>query len=117
VVGDVDCPEPRAGADVEDTFRAGDGREEQFVVQCEEPEVVDDGFVGLVFLVIGRVVGAVAVGVVAPAVFVAVAGYVGGEGAAAGGGVGFAVPFCVGVFGVVAVGCVLGCLVWDVDRN
>jgi hypothetical protein len=108
VVGDVDCPEPRAGTDVEDAGRVGDGCKEEFVVEREEPEVVDDCFVGLVFLVVGCVVGAVAVGVVAPPVFVAVAGYVGGEGTAARGGVGCAVPFCVGVFGVVAVGRVLG---------
>jgi hypothetical protein len=46
--------------------------------------------------------------VVAAPVFVAVACYVGGEGAATGGGVGVAVPFCVVVFLVVAVGGVLG---------
>jgi hypothetical protein len=53
-------------------------------VEGEEPEVVYDDFVGLVDLVIGGVVGAVAVGVVAAPVFVAVACDVGGEGVSTG---------------------------------
>ena len=47
----------------------------EFVVEGEEPEVVNDGFVVGVGFVVGGVVGAFAVGVVAAAVFVAVAGY------------------------------------------
>jgi hypothetical protein len=83
VVCDVDGPESGAGADVEDAFGVSDGCEEEFVVQREEPEVVDNCFVGLVLFVVGGVVGAVAVGVVTTSVFVAVAGYLGGERATA----------------------------------
>ena len=78
-------------------------------MQGEQPEVVYDDFVRGVLLVVGRVVGAVAVGVVAAPVFVAVARYVGGEGETAGGGIGGAVPFCVRVF---VVGAVVGVLGW-----
>ena len=74
-IGHVDGPEAGAGADVEDGSGVGDGGEVELVVEGEEPEVVDDGFVVGVGFVVGGVVGAFAVGVVAAAVFVAVAGY------------------------------------------
>lgn len=74
-VGHVDGPEAGAGAYIEDALGGGDGREVEAVVEGEEPEVVDDGFVVRVGVVVWGVVGAFAVGVVAAAVFVAVAGY------------------------------------------
>ena len=42
VVGNVDGPQARAGADVEDARWVADGREEELVVQREQPEVVHD---------------------------------------------------------------------------
>ena len=91
-----------------------DGCQEELVVQGQQPQVVHDGFVVGVGLVVGRVVGSVAVSVVAAAVFVAVVCYLGGERHAAGGRV-EGRPLKGGVIGldVVSVLGVLGGLAWD----